>query len=149
MATDTQKLAAFPVFMRVENRAVVIVGNGEEALAKARLLGQSRAALTLVADAPEDALVSWAKANGAHLIRAPYAPRYLDNAALVFAATDDEAQDRAIVSDARARSIPANAVDRPELCDFYTPALVNRAPLAVAIGPRERFAPAPGSERRG
>ena len=134
MATDTQKLAAFPVFMRVENRAVVIVGNGEEALAKARLLGQSRAALTLVADAPEDALVSWAKANEAHLIRAPYAPPYLDNAALVFAATDDEAQDRAIIADARARSIPANAVDRPELCDFYTPALVNRAPLAVAIG---------------
>ena len=35
MTTKTQKLAAFPVFLRVENRAVVIVGNGEEALAKA------------------------------------------------------------------------------------------------------------------
>jgi uroporphyrin-III C-methyltransferase/precorrin-2 dehydrogenase/sirohydrochlorin ferrochelatase len=30
--------------------------------------------------------------------------------------------------------VPINVVDRPELCDFYTPALVNRAPLAVAIG---------------
>ena len=33
-----------------------------------------------------------------------------------------------------AAGIPVNAVDRPELCDFFTPAIVNRAPLAVAIG---------------
>ena len=42
--------------------------------------------------------------------------------------------DRRISEDARAAGIPVNAVDRPELCDFFTPALVNRAPLAVAIG---------------
>ncbi|EIM71622.1 uroporphyrinogen-III C-methyltransferase [Nitratireductor aquibiodomus RA22] len=71
MATDTQKLAAFPVFMRVENRSVVIVGNGDEALAKARLLGQSSATLTLVADAPEKTLADWAEANDARLIRRP------------------------------------------------------------------------------
>ncbi|MCR4269489.1 bifunctional precorrin-2 dehydrogenase/sirohydrochlorin ferrochelatase, partial [Nitratireductor sp. ZSWI3] len=134
MATDTAKLAAFPVFMRVEGRAVVIVGNGAEALAKARLIGQSHAEIVLVADAPEAALADWAEENGARLIRAPYTARYIDNAVLVFAATDDEAQDRAVVADARARNIPANAVDRPALCDFYTPALVNRAPLVVAIG---------------
>jgi uroporphyrin-III C-methyltransferase/precorrin-2 dehydrogenase/sirohydrochlorin ferrochelatase len=34
----------------------------------------------------------------------------------------------------RVLGIPVNAVDRPELCDFFTPALVNRAPVAVAIG---------------
>ncbi len=42
--------------------------------------------------------------------------------------------DRRISEDARAAGIPVNAVDRPELCDFFTPAIVNRAPLAVAIG---------------
>ena len=35
---------------------------------------------------------------------------------------------------ARAERIPANAVDQPDYCDFFTPALVNRAPVAVAIG---------------
>ncbi|MFC6490734.1 siroheme synthase CysG, partial [Nitratireductor sp. GCM10026969] len=59
---------------------------------------------------------------------------HLDGAAMVFAATGDETLDAAIVADARARAIPANAVDRPEHCDFYTPALVNRAPVAIAIG---------------
>ena len=48
-------------------------------------------------------------------------------------AMQDEAKDRAIIAAARAAGVPANAVDRPELCDFYTPALVNRAPVCVAI----------------
>src|SRR5690606_15798881 len=58
----------------------------------------------------------------------------LDGMVLVFAATGNAEQDQAIVSEARARRIPANAVDQPEHCDFFTPAIVNRAPVAVAIG---------------
>lgn len=134
MTTSGTKLTAFPVFMRVEGRFVVIVGNGAEALAKARLLGQSSADLVIVADAPEPELTAWATENSARLIHAPYDARYIGKAALIFAATDDEALDTRIVADAHALRIPVNAVDRPALCDFYTPALVNRAPLAIAIG---------------
>jgi uroporphyrin-III C-methyltransferase / precorrin-2 dehydrogenase / sirohydrochlorin ferrochelatase len=134
MAGETAKLNAFPVFMRVDGRRVVIVGSGDEALAKARLMAQSSAELLIVAEAPEPALAAWVAANDVVLIDAPYEAAHLENAALVFAATDDETADRAIVADARARFIPVNAVDRPELCDFFTPALVNRAPVAVAIG---------------
>jgi uroporphyrin-III C-methyltransferase/precorrin-2 dehydrogenase/sirohydrochlorin ferrochelatase len=54
-------------------------------------------------------------------------------AALVFAATGDPLRDAEIVAAARAENVPANAVDSPNLCDFYTPALVNRAPVSVAI----------------
>lgn len=128
------RLGAFPVFMRVEGRTVVIVGDGDEALAKARLLGQSAAAIRIVAEEADATLVQWAAANGAELIRGAWAPDHLANAVLVFAATGDEQRDAAIVADARRAGIAANAVDRPELCDFYTPALVNRAPVAVAIG---------------
>lgn len=129
-----RKLDAFPVFLKVAGRMVVIVGNGDEALAKARLLGQSSARLRLIADAPEAELARWTEENGAELLATPYAPHLLEGAAMVFAATDDEAADCRVVSDARALKIPSNAVDRPEICDFYTPALVNRAPVAVAIG---------------
>ena len=52
MTKDTARLNAFPVFMRVEGEAVVIVGDGDEALAKARLLGQSSARLRIVSEAP-------------------------------------------------------------------------------------------------
>lgn len=128
------RLNAFPVFLRVEGRVVVIAGQGDEALAKARLLAQSAAAIRIVAKDPEPELASWASANDAELVREAFAARHLDGAALVFAATGDEAADAAVIAAARRAGIPANAVDRPELCDFFTPALVNRAPVAVAIG---------------
>ena len=134
MTKDTPRLKAFPIFMRVEGEAVVIVGGGDEALAKARLLSQSSAKLAIVAADAEPALREWIAVNDAEHVDAAYAPAHLDGAALVFAATGDESLDRLISEDARAAGIPVNAVDRPELCDFFTPALVNRAPLAIAIG---------------
>ncbi len=134
MSHTPPKLNAFPVFFRVEEKIVVIVGGGEEALAKARLIGQSSAAVRIVAEAPGAELADWMAGNGAVHIDAPYRPEHLYGAALVFAATGEEALDRRIVADARRLGLLANAVDRPELCDFFTPALVNRAPVAVAIG---------------
>lgn len=128
------KLGTFPVFMRMRGETVVIVGNGNEALAKARLLGQSEAGIRIVADAPDAALEAFAARHGAELLREPYRDAHLDGAVLAFAATGDAALDRRVVADARRARIAINAVDRPELCDFYTPALVNRAPVAVAIG---------------
>lgn len=134
MPHDEKKLNAFPVFMRVEDRSVVVVGNGEEALAKARLIAQTSASLKLIADAPSQALAEFAKQSGAQLINATYQLEFLAGSALVFAATGEEAEDAGIVRDAKNLGIPANAVDRPELCDFYTPAIVNRAPVAIAVG---------------
>lgn len=134
MPETATKLNAFPVFMRVDDRAVVVVGNGDEALAKARLISQTSAKLTLLADGPSRELTAFAREHDAQILGGPYRGESLDGAALVFAATGDEASDRQIVEDARRFGVPANAVDRPELCDFFTPAIVNRAPVAVAIG---------------
>jgi uroporphyrin-III C-methyltransferase/precorrin-2 dehydrogenase/sirohydrochlorin ferrochelatase len=57
----------------------------------------------------------------------------LDGAVLLFAATGNRSADESVAAAARACGVPVNAVDRPELCDFYTPALINRAPVAIAI----------------
>ncbi len=133
-AHTAPKLNAFPVFMRVAERAVVIVGGGEEAFAKARLLAQSSARLVIVAEDVDPAFARWAEANDVAIVREAFSASQIEQAALVFAATGEEDADRAVVQAARALHIPVNAVDRPELCDFYTPALVNRAPLAIAIG---------------
>jgi uroporphyrin-III C-methyltransferase/precorrin-2 dehydrogenase/sirohydrochlorin ferrochelatase len=128
------KLNAFPIFTKLDGRRVVIIGDGDEALAKARLMSQSSALVQVVSAAPESELAAWLAGSDAELVPAAYEPSLISAAALVFAATGDEATDRRIVADARALKIACNAVDRPELCDFFTPALVNRAPVAVAIG---------------
>ena len=134
MSPANAKLNAFPVFVRVEGEAVAIVGNGEEALAKARLLAQSSAVLRIVAENAEAELLAFISSVGAIHIDAPYEAGHLDGTVMVFAASGDEALDRRVAEDARRLGIPVNAVDRPELCDFFTPALVNRAPVVIAIG---------------
>ncbi|TPN30241.1 siroheme synthase CysG [Mesorhizobium sp. B1-1-6] len=133
MPQPAPKLNAFPVFVRVEDEAVTIVGGGDEALAKARLLGQSSATLRIVAESASPDMLGFIAQSGATHIAAYEASR-LEGSVMVFAASGDEALDRRVVQDARRLGIPVNAVDRPELCDFFTPALVNRAPVAIAIG---------------
>lgn len=134
MPQATPKLNAFPVFMRVEGEAIAIVGGAEEALAKARLLAQSSAVLRIVSDETSPELLAFIAETGAAHIADAYDAAHLNGAVMVFAASGDAALDRRVAGDARRLGIPVNAVDRPELCDFFTPALVNRAPVAIAIG---------------
>ncbi|TGT21669.1 uroporphyrinogen-III C-methyltransferase, partial [Mesorhizobium sp. M4B.F.Ca.ET.172.01.1.1] len=106
MPQANAKLNAFPVFMRVDGEAVAIVGNGEEALAKARLLSQSSAVLRIVADNASSSLLDFIGSTGAVHINAAYEAAHLQGAALAFAATGDEALDRRVADDARRLGIP-------------------------------------------
>jgi len=128
-----RKLAVFPAFHKVAGRQVVVVGGGHEAAAKIRLLAETKAEIVVYASALD-------KQTGVDLIAAHAdwrgkAPALADlaGAALVFVATGSEEGDRAVHALAKQAGVPINVVDRPELCDFFTPAIVNRAPLAVAV----------------
>jgi uroporphyrin-III C-methyltransferase/precorrin-2 dehydrogenase/sirohydrochlorin ferrochelatase len=131
--TNNRKLSVFPTFQKVEGRRVVVVGEGDEAAAKVRLLSETRAHLVVIARAPEEPLVAAAEKAAAKIVARAFSPDLIEGAALVFAASGDEDADTAVVAAARRLGIPANAVDRPDLCDFYVGALVNRAPVAIAI----------------
>ena len=133
-SSNASLLADFPVFFRVRGEVVVIVGGGEEALNKARLVAQTEARLRIVAETVEPSLAEFIASQGIEHIAAPLAEKYLAGAKLVFVATGNEEQDRAAAEMARALKIPVNVVDRPVHCDFLTPAIVNRAPVAIAIG---------------
>ncbi|MFY8101281.1 MAG: siroheme synthase, partial [Allorhizobium sp.] len=134
MAQQDKQLSVFPAFFKVENEVAAVFGNGDEAYAKARLLKNTEARIVAYADAPEADYAAFLAANAIEQIAEPFDPSQVQGARLVFAATGEGALDREIVAAARAARIPANAVDQPDYCDFYTPALVNRAPIAVAIG---------------
>lgn len=128
-----ERLSVFPAFHKVSGRAVLVVGDGAEAAAKLRLLLETEAAIRLVAAAPSPALAALTGAPGVEFRRRPFRADDLDGVVLAFAASGRRADDEAVVAAARARAVPVNAVDLPDLCDFFTPALVNRAPVAVAI----------------
>lgn len=119
----------FPIFLDLQNRRVVVVGGGEEALRKIRLLLKADARIDVIAETlhPEIAAnerIRWAD-------RA-FRPELLDGAALVYAA--DAGLNEAVSAAARERGIPVNAVDDVLLSSFITPSIVDRDPVVVAIG---------------
>jgi len=127
------RLDVFPAFMKVAGRRAVVVGHGGEAAAKVRLLGETNARIVVVSKTVDPDLQEAIDLFEAEHIAEEFASEHLADAALVFSAREDRELDKAVVDAARAAGVPVNAVDKPELCDFYTGALVNRAPIAVAI----------------
>lgn len=107
---------AFPAFFPLRGRRVVIAGAGAGAAAKARLFEGSPAdVVRLTGEAALDA-------------------KGYAGAALIFVAGDDEAFIQAAVTAARPSGAPLNVVDRPELSDFHTPAIIDRGAVVAAIG---------------
>lgn len=106
---------AFPAFFPLEGRRIVIAGTGEAAEAKARLFEGSPAQIVRL-EGSQSFLV------GAY-----------SGALLAFIAGDDLFI-QAAAGAARAAGCLVNVVDRPELCDFNTPAVVDRGAVVAAVG---------------
>lgn len=106
----------FPAFFPLAGRAVAIAGEGEAADAKARLFEGSPA--TVVRLTSGEALD----------------PRAYAGASLAFIAGEDDHWAASAAEAARAANVPVNVVDRPALCDFTTPAVIDRGEVVAAIG---------------
>src|SRR6185437_11159441 len=107
---------AFPAFYPLAGRTVVVAGEGEAAEAKARLFEGSPATVKRVTG------------------EAAQSPDAYAGAALAFIASDDDAFCAAAAGAARAAHVPVNVTDRPQLCDFTTPAVIDRGEVVAAIG---------------
>ncbi|MGB4910927.1 MAG: siroheme synthase CysG [Candidatus Dechloromonas phosphoritropha] len=119
-----------PAFHDIRGRLCLVVGGGEVAARKGGVLLEAGARVRVVA--PEIEL-ELAGQPGVEAIFAGFAPEYLDGAVLVVAATNDREVNRQVSELARARNLPVNVVDDPELCSFIMPSILDRSPLMVAF----------------
>lgn len=120
-----------PLFHKLQGRQVLVIGGGEVALRKARLLSDAGAVLRVVAPEIRSELQELAGPGGIFL--RGYASSDLQGVALVIAATDDVPLNAQISAEAQALGIPVNVVDAPALCSVIFPAIVDRSPLIVAV----------------
>lgn len=127
-------MKSFPMFIRTSGRRVVIVGDGEQAAQKARLLLKTDAAITLAAAQPEPELMDLIARDRIAWYRGPVSPALFQGAAMGFIATGCPGLDAAVHALAQDARCPVNVVDQPDLCDLTTPSLVDRDPVVVAIG---------------
>jgi uroporphyrin-III C-methyltransferase / precorrin-2 dehydrogenase / sirohydrochlorin ferrochelatase len=124
----------FPIFLNLEGRRVLLVGAGEIAQAKLRVLGRTTAVLHIHAPDADPALVVAAREAGALVHDHLPTLAEVEGAALVYAASGDIEQDAAIAKLARKAGVLVNVVDNLTASDFITPAIVDRSPVTVAIG---------------
>ncbi|WP_283099214.1 bifunctional precorrin-2 dehydrogenase/sirohydrochlorin ferrochelatase, partial [Escherichia coli] len=88
-----------PLFFKLENRPVLVVGGGEVALRKADLLDKAGATITFVAPSYEPRLTAQFSDSRHHLINDVYQQKYLDKQTIVIACTDDETVNAQIFHD--------------------------------------------------
>lgn len=100
-------MQSLPLFHKLAGQPVIVLGDGEAAVAKRRLV--ERAGGLPVAEDDQ-------------------------HARLAFVAIDDETAARAAVARLKSRGLIVNATDRPELCDFTVPSLIDRDPVVIAVG---------------
>lgn len=122
-----------PLFHNLKGRRVLLVGGGEVALRKARLLIEAGAVLRVVAPQIGPELAELAEQGGGQCLARGYQPADLAGCVLAIAATDDQALNAEVSRDAQDGGVPVNVVDAPALCSVIFPAIVDRSPLLVAV----------------
>jgi uroporphyrin-III C-methyltransferase / precorrin-2 dehydrogenase / sirohydrochlorin ferrochelatase len=126
---ENKAMRYFPIFVDLQDARVVVVGGGEEALRKVRLLLKTTARIDVIAadvhpELAQNPRVSW--------IAKPYAKKFLTGAKLVYSA--DPALNAQVSADAQALGIQVNAVDDAAISTFIVPSIVDRDPVVIAIG---------------
>ncbi|MFM4679924.1 siroheme synthase CysG [Aeromonas media] len=122
-----------PIFCRLDNKPVLLVGGGEVAERKARLLLDAGAQLTVVAPELDPELAELAANGSIEWLAAEFAPAQLAGKWLVVAATDRREVNALVYQSANQARIFANVVDDPKRSSFIMPSIIDRSPLMVAI----------------
>ena len=123
-----------PIFIQLRGSPAVVVGGGNVALRKVDLLLKAGARVTVIAPKLHDELRALAARGQLDYVALEFHPHHLDGTSLVIAATDSREVNAAVSAAAKARRLPINVVDDPELSTFIFPAIIDRSPVIVAVG---------------
>jgi uroporphyrin-III C-methyltransferase / precorrin-2 dehydrogenase / sirohydrochlorin ferrochelatase len=127
-------MRTFPIFVSFDGKPPLVVGGGELAAVKARLLLKRANVVELAAADLVPELARLVEAGQVVQIDAEPGIDQLRGRPLVIAATENDEEDTRVSAIARALGVPVNVPDRPELCTFALPAIVDRGEVTVAIG---------------
>ncbi|MCX8071525.1 MAG: bifunctional precorrin-2 dehydrogenase/sirohydrochlorin ferrochelatase [Candidatus Binatia bacterium] len=123
-----------PIFLDLRGASGVVVGGGEAAFHKCKVLLEAGARVTVVSPTlvPEFAPLL-AHESCRHVSR-NYQRGDLHGCRIAVVATDDPTVQEAVVTEANERGVLVNAVDRPDLCAFVMPAILSRGDIVIAVG---------------
>ncbi len=123
-----------PIFFDTQEKTIVVIGGGPAAEAKLRTLIRVDGELLVFTKGPSDQIKRWANEGKLTIVQETPEKEDFKLASLIYAATEDPAENAGLADKAKDLGIPVNAADQKEDCSFITPAIVDRDPIVVAIG---------------
>ncbi|MDY0309874.1 MAG: NAD(P)-dependent oxidoreductase [Castellaniella sp.] len=123
----------FPLFIRLAGKRVLVVGGGEIAERKIRLLLRSGACITAIARSFTPTLARLGLAGDITLLHGSFESSQLQEVWLVIAATNDPTVNQAVAQACAERHLYVNVVDDAQLSTAHIPAIVDRSPLMIGI----------------
>ena len=123
----------YPVHLDIQNRNCLVVGGGSVGTRKVITLLDCGANVTVISPVVSHQLRDFATSGSIKLRERPYQSGDLDGMFLVIGATDDEELNRQISNDADHLNTLCNIADRPEVCNFILPSIVQRDDLVITI----------------
>ena len=126
-------MSLLPIFVKLQDRLVVVVGGGTIAQGKIEGLLAAEARVRVVAPQVTPAIAQWLGQGRVEWQAKTFASADLDGAFLVIAATSAPGVNEAVFSEADVRGILCNAVDDIEHCHFYYGSVVQRGDLQIAV----------------
>ena len=122
----------YPIFIDLKDQPSLIIGGGDVALRKIRLMISAGANITVVSPELSPDLINEFGDQINHIKR-EFKDSDIGDYRLITAATDDPTVNIRVSELAQKVNIPVNVVDEPELCSFITPSIIDRSPVLIAI----------------
>ncbi|MBG47541.1 MAG: siroheme synthase [Pseudozobellia sp.] len=125
----------YPIFLKVSELNILIVGGGNVALEKLTFLLKSspNAKVEMVAPMFRKDTIDLASKNNVTMYKDEYNDSHLENKHIVIATTDNPQVNLTVYEDCRKKSLLVNVADNPPLCDFYMGGIVTKGNVKIAI----------------
>ena len=119
-----------PISIDITDRKILIIGGGQNALKKIRILQRSDAHLEVIAEHISDEIYT----TGVICFRKKYEKSDLKGYLMLYSCTNEETLDRQIAQDGCEAGVLVNIHDNPALCQFVSPAIYQYGNITVAVG---------------
>src|SRR5690606_30852546 len=125
----------YPIFLKLSNLNVLIVGGGNVAEEKLSFILKSSpdSYVTMVSPMFREGTLELAKQGNVKLVKHRYNKRFLKGKHIVIATTDVPTVNVKVYKQCRKRNILVNVADNPPYCDFYMGGIVTKGNVKVAI----------------
>jgi siroheme synthase-like protein len=130
---DSKPPVYYPIFLNIKDKRCVVVGGGQVAHRKAKMLLEGRANVFVISPNPHPEIIKLSKRKTIHLIQRDYKPGDLKDAAIILACTDVKEVNHKVADEAKKAGVLVNVADDPKRSDFISPSLFKRGNLMLAI----------------